>query len=304
MIVWQETIQIIRELLCICFMTVIIIAYVRAIHTTNNKNRLIRWFNILILITFIMYLGQLTFALISMFFTEWICIHVIPITPPWYFISKGCYYSVFVLRLRIIFGDAAMAYPKKHLVAIVVFDITFTVIMALWAMFEQIFLNQYIYYDAENEYCYAGIPIYIVAIFAVWDFTMSGLLLYLFIAKLKKLVGMMEEHVAGLRRTMLKSTVLAVTAIVSTFIFLVGDQMLAPKDLDGWIYIDLVINSVCLLLMKTSFDRYYETLCHFPQKCVIRCCAKQLLPTHKVGTEQDINEAGSQSSDPQMTQTI
>merc|ERR1712130_612419 len=54
---------------------------------------------------------------------------------------------------------------------------------------------------------------------------------------------------------------------------LVHVEILLPMGIEI-IAIDFVINSVCVLFMKTYYDKYYRKMCFYPEKFVNACCLR------------------------------
>merc|ERR1712223_1171682 len=90
------------------------------------------------------------------------------------------------------------------------------------------------------------------------------------------------------------NTVLVVVSVVSTFVFAAVYVVLLNNYGINIICAEWLINSVCIVFMKTHYSKYYQFLCSPAEKCIGKCCK------HEKNMRGDTDIAGLDS---ERTQT-
>ena len=114
------------------------------------------------------------------------------------------------------------------------------------------------------------------------------------------------ESDEGLRIVMKKSTVLVVVAILSSFTFSAIYTIALKNGLVAVVTIDWIINSLCILFMKTNYHKYYKKCCFCPIICVNTCCYNEKCINHKINMKKvDSNKSKSEGTNTSIdTKTI
>eukprot|EP01084_Bolivina_argentea_P300723 518622_1 len=177
--------------------------------------------------------------------------------PSCYFIAKMFMYLVFIYRIYFVYSNSYFHYNTKVLIIlsiIVILCTTFEIIMT------GVTTNGKIMVVNNYSSCIALIP-YGLAIFAaLFDLTISGICLFLFIRPLL-LVSKQQndkETKIELKGVVLKYTTLSIVAILSTFIVLI---VMAIFDMTGVAAIDVCCNCLCIMFFNTRYDQSFKTLC-------------------------------------------
>ncbi len=237
-----------------------------------------RLFNALLMAVFILYLLQIILAPLVQFSGSFGCNYIAPIIIGIHFPCRGLYFSIFIVRLYIIFQSSLYKYSINLLKTLFLVVITAAILLSFIYIYDHIWNA---YYDGESDRCITSIPLYLMGITAVYDVSFNILTLYLFIKKLRLIISTVgianieEDDNIKLQDVITKSTVLVSVAIFTSFnIAAIYGVLLNNLGVDI-ITIDWIINSFCILLMKKEYHEYYEKYCFYPIKCVNKFCLKE-----------------------------
>ena len=240
----------------------------------NKKTELYeRIFNALAMSVYILYLLQIILSSLAMFTGSFGCTYISPVVIAFHFPGRGVYFSIFIIRIYIIFKSCpSLKYSTKLLIILFSTVIIFAILLSFLYIYDHI---NNAYYDIESQRCVSSIPFYLLGITAFYDLSFNMLTLYLFIKKLRILIIESSDHNnTELQKLILKSSVLVIMSIF-TSVMIAG--IYAPLLSMGLniITTDWIINSICIALMKTDYDKYYKQLCFYPNKCINFCCLKR-----------------------------
>eukprot|EP01084_Bolivina_argentea_P037653 69638_1 len=204
---------------------------------------------------------------------ESICKYIISINIVFYFIGRATYYTIFIVRLHIIFKSSpTLQYPMKLLLTLFIIVIVFSLSIGAAFVYDH---KTNAYYDHKTHKCIPSISLILTSIVILFDLIMSILTLYLFIKKLQLLINNCDSMVKSLQFIILKHTVLVMVSVLSTFCILSVHGFVITIGVWAMVNIDWVLNSICIAFMKQYYDKYYNILCFYPDKCVRFCCAKK-----------------------------
>eukprot|EP01083_Nonionella_stella_P106156 305909_1 len=188
------------------------------------------------------------------------------ITVALYTIMRGSYYLFLCYRLELAFGDSMHARVNKKAMRIFRWLVFITTIgIGVWNI-ATVYTSVEINVPPWGLYCKWITDKYNVMFYAAFDFIVSGCMVYLFASKLYKVTKWFNAHRSGDtvvndRKVVQKIRLLAalaISSIVSTWIFVVGGHTLVPF-LNWIVTADYFINVLSLYLMF-SFVRLRERL--------------------------------------------
>eukprot|EP01083_Nonionella_stella_P072320 194900_1 len=173
---------------------------------------------------------------------------------PTMFLSRFFMAWFFVERLRQSFMDTPLAYSDRTIKCIKI---------ALFASYPLVICFYFIFRVAVQ--CDPNKRMIAIALTVLNDFGWSIVLLYLFVKKLKQLLRF-NETIKELRYLVTKQTILVCVAIGSTIVLLF---LFAATRVVQTVFVDMVINSTCLVLSFMFADRYYRKMCILCRKCTV-----------------------------------
>ena len=196
------------------------------------------------------------------------CDIIITATYSVYWLGKGVYASVFLVRLYAM-GKAAviLAYPFKLIITLCIVLFVGTIAISFLWTYEHI-INGYIDSNNNTKKCILADPMYLMVITGIFEAGFGILLLCLFIKKLVstyqsgKMPNPQTQHLIN------KNTVLVI--ITHSFSFGIGILTLYvfyPARIHS-VSFDLVINALCLAMMKKSWNEWYQVSCKYPDRCI------------------------------------
>eukprot|EP01084_Bolivina_argentea_P119673 212174_1 len=231
-------------------------------------------FNSLTMTVYNMYLLQIILSslVILTFNNSFGCTYISTIIIGIHFPCRGIYFSIFIVRIYIIFKKSPLLnYSVKLLITLFFTVLIFAILLTFGYIYDHI-TNAY--YDPKTARCISGIPFWLLGVTAIYDLSFNILTLYLFIKKLRNLTleaktyGASKEETDELQSVIFKSTVLVIVSVSTSFILAAIYAPLLRIGLGGVIIIDWIINSLCIALMKRDYDKYYQILCFYPNQCI------------------------------------
>ena len=196
------------------------------------------------------------------------CNVIITATYSMYWLGKGVYASVFLVRLYAM-GKASdiLAYPLSLIITLCVVQFIGTVVLCVLWSFEHV-IHGHIESTESTKKCVLAKPLYLVVLTGIFEVCSSGLLLWLFIKKLEQTFRTRMGPNRQIQHIINKNTVLVtITLSCSAFLGLLSLFVLYPRDI-SINAVDLVINALCLSLMKRRWDGCYRRLCKYPDRCI------------------------------------
>ena len=196
------------------------------------------------------------------------CDIIIAATYSVYWLGKGVYASVFLVRLHAM-GKAAviLAYPFKLIVTLCIVLFVATIVITFLWTYEHI-IHGYIDSNNNTKKCILADPMYLMVITGIFEAGFGILLLCLFIKKLVstyrsgKVPNLQTQHLIN------KNTVLVIITQSCTFaIGILTLYVFYPARIHS-VSFDLVINALCLAMMKKSWNKWYQVTCKYPDRCI------------------------------------
>merc|ERR1719229_1172332 len=170
--------------------------------------------------------------------------------PTMYSLAKLCMYAVFVLRIKVVYGNSVFAYNTTMLsllmAVIVVFSIMF--IVASWLTVTPLHME---------STCEARWPVGLTESQAFLDLLANVLCCYLFISPLRHLMRAQKEESTERREEtyiiLRKYCVLSLTAGISTFVMFTLLVIIRMEDI---VSIDIVINCFCVMMFNKKHQKW------------------------------------------------
>lgn len=247
------------------------------------------------------------------FSIKWVCSLTFSASWSFYGITKMCTYFHFTHRIQCVLGESAYKVPKRRLsqlrCSILFFGVpTMFCAVSFLDKHEVHTPNQDIRLCTGSTSFSWDIGNVSIMVFLVFDFVISGTLVYLYCSKLKaiiKSVSEMDDEIIkmktlqNLRDQMNKSTSMVLIAIVSTWIFFIVGNFFWWSL--GWLIpLDVVINCLAIFSSYNVASKCYRVCC-FP--CVLCCdsanCINALQSTRCSAAEREL-AAYTASTDPKQ----
>eukprot|EP01084_Bolivina_argentea_P227003 383390_1 len=232
-------------------------------------------FNALSMTVYSMYFMQTIIVPFTIWGTSFDCTYISPIAIAIHFPCRGIYFAIFIVKIYIIFRNSPdLQYSFQLLITLFSIVIIFAILLSVAYIYNHINVH---YYDDEIKRCISTIPMYLMGVTALYDFSFNMLTLYLFIKKLRSLAltntGKDNAH-HKLQSVILKNTVLVVVSVVCSFTVAGIYGLMMQYGLDILV-VDWIINSLCIAFMKGFYSKYYIKCCVYPNKCVNYCCLRR-----------------------------
>eukprot|EP01084_Bolivina_argentea_P072716 132016_1 len=167
--------------------------------------------------------------------------------------NRGFLYLYFLTRLQLSFDETVYAIKKWILIG-----------LRLYLMMGVIFGSVFYYYYATINKCSLDSMVYGIAPLVIVDLTASLLCLFLMVYKLRQLLKNNNTKQPHLKYIISKLCVLTSVAIMSTGFGTVVYNVLPLVSLAG---IDMVMNTLCLMLSFAHYDMFYKRFCILCRKC-------------------------------------
>eukprot|EP01084_Bolivina_argentea_P262023 442998_1 len=232
-------------------------------------------------------------------------------------IAKCGLYLVFLLRLHTVYRKSQYKYNPKTLLCIGIVTILTNVLV-------MIFLGLFVYSDGYYVYSFSStitickiiIPEWLLYLSATYDIIMNCFCLFAFIYPLKKLLEQIptsrerstsvhiQPRVARLVTVGLKFVIVTTTAVLSTLLMIIIIAMTDALVVGSY---DMVINSVCILLMVPYYNDklYYNRLCYGCIYCCTNCKYNGIHSKFKIVTQDlSVSSASNMNSSNSKTSTI
>ena len=195
-----------------------------------------------------------------------------------YNIGKGCMYLVFTLRLHIVYNRSIYAYNTKLLIIYGIWLIITYIFIAIFG-FITISTKRYTISLFGDNFIVCNIPhdFYEILISGIMDLSNSLITLIPFIIPIPKIIKSLNEKYTIQSRQMnqdllhpaIKVLILTMVAnITSIFAHVIA----ALTETVTPFFIDIPINSTCVMLMTLYYDKVYIKLCCGLIKVVGYCC--------------------------------
>merc|ERR1712232_188530 len=179
--------------------------------------------------------------------------------PTTYFLAKCFMYCLFVLRLKIIYGQSFFAYQVKtlYLLMAVIIIYSLGLIVTTWLTLSS-FVAQY-EQNSNLQECHAEWPVGITESQVLLDLIANALCCYLFIRPLRSLLQTKVDNSAETQKDreemyviLRKYSILTLTAVISTFALL---MLVAITLIPAFAAIDIVINCFCIMMFNTKNEK-------------------------------------------------
>ena len=220
---------------------------------------------------FLFWLQPASMLLSVMFFrtnAQVCCNIIITATYSVYWLGKGIYTSVFLVRLYAMSKVAViLAYSLKFIAVLCVVLFVGTIAITFLWTYEHV-INGYIDSNNHITQCVLAEPMYLMVITGIFDVGFGMLLLCLFIKKLVSTYRTRKVPDPRIQHLINKNTVLVI--ITHSFSFGIGAMTLYvfyPSRIHS-VSFDLVINALCLAMMKRSWNGWYDVACKHPDRCI------------------------------------
>eukprot|EP01084_Bolivina_argentea_P182976 315810_1 len=182
-----------------------------------------------------------------------------------YTFGKGCMYLLFVMRLYSVYHDTTFEFNHYILKASAIYVIIMTITLTTLG-YITIFPIPYTFTfnNKSIHFCNGAIPMYTAILFVGNDFFITIISLYAFTLPLRKMIKKLDDgdycqkasH--KFKFSSNKITILSLTAVCSTFI---GMMFLFFAGSNALLWIDCVVNCICMMLMTPYYPGVYAKLC-------------------------------------------
>ena len=192
-----------------------------------------------------------------------------------YLLGKTFMYYLFIYRLYHIYSRSMFRYNIGVPIALALLS----TIYCIGFIFGNIFTVTSSSVPINGiRFCSISIPFEIIAGSAGFDLIMTATCCILFVRPLTKLSRMSDNGSDKIRTLVVKYIVLTFMAVLTTSITM---AFIAITDLESLASIDIVINSICMMLFNHKFHKIYKLLCCIPitiSKCFCCCCHNNKSP--------------------------
>eukprot|EP01084_Bolivina_argentea_P068406 124517_1 len=215
-------------------------------------------------------------AIDAIFSTQLYCDDIqLKIITGMYQLGKTFMYSVFVLRLYSVYDNTAYAF-NKYILSICG---SLVVIISLSISISAIYVAtptkyQHKIFNKIKIQCTGTYPHYQLALFAMNEIIVITVLLYAFISPLRKMLkaSKLSDHNYARKKVAnsfkfvaIKTSILTLFAMCSSFLSMIIIGTTKSTTIAAE---DMIINSICIMLMYTYYSEWYYKCCY----CCIKCC--------------------------------
>eukprot|EP01083_Nonionella_stella_P075979 206806_1 len=192
------------------------------------------------------------------------------LTAIWWHCSKFCIYNIYILRLKVAYGESAFGYKDKTLLLLSIVVNIFW-IYSIFGDLTEIY-GTYQYEPSEGIYwCQLNVAVFGIVMTIAVDATLSILCLVLFLRPLIKIIRYAVKYNnpnAKMESLAIKYLLLTFIAIGSTTIWLF---LFLFTEYGAFVAVDININALSVLLMNSIYQRYYVAFCLPCHTLVERC---------------------------------
>ena len=202
-----------------------------------------------------------------------------------YYIGKICMYLMFILQSHSVYGQSAFGYKTSKLkILSAIICTTMTILCILTIASTKLILYDFNLSNNEYQSCHAVLPLYYIIIYVLHEIIIIITIGIMYIVPLKKLLNVLqkaqqtidpmkngEDPSFGVRFkfTAIKVTILTLTVLISGFIALIISFIIDSQII---IFINSIINILCIMLMTDYYKSWYIKLCCCCIRTCILCC--------------------------------